>query len=67
MMIVFVVNFDIFQKEKELAWFRLFATTFSPLGLKLFNLIFVISNLVFPFITYLFLLKDLSRNENNSF
>jgi hypothetical protein len=41
MMLVFEVNFDIFQKKK-VAWFRLFATTFSPLGLTLFNLIFVL-------------------------
>jgi hypothetical protein len=27
-----------FFKKKKLAWFRLFATTFSPLGLTLFNL-----------------------------
>jgi hypothetical protein len=37
-MIVFEVNFDIFQKKKKLAGYRLFATTFSPLGWTLFNL-----------------------------
>jgi hypothetical protein len=41
-MIVFELNFDIFQKKEKLAWFRLFATTFSPLGLALFNLIFML-------------------------
>jgi hypothetical protein len=54
-------------KNWKLAWFKLFATTFSPLGLTLFNLIFVISNVLFPFITFLFILEDLLRNENNSF
>jgi hypothetical protein len=28
-------------------WFRLFATTFSPLGLTLFNLIFVLLAIYF--------------------
>jgi hypothetical protein len=42
MMLVFEVNFDIFPKKKEFEWFKLFSTTFSPLGLTLFNLIFVL-------------------------
>jgi hypothetical protein len=39
MMLIFEVNFDNLRRKKELVWFRLFATTFSPLGLTLFNLI----------------------------
>jgi hypothetical protein len=41
-MLIFEVNFDNLRRKKELVWFRLFATTFSPLGLTLFNLIFVL-------------------------
>jgi hypothetical protein len=32
----------IFSKKINSAWFRLSATTLSPLGLTLFNLIFVL-------------------------
>jgi hypothetical protein len=39
---LFLKSILIFFKKLELAWFRLFATTFSPLRLKLFNLIFVL-------------------------
>jgi hypothetical protein len=38
MMLVFEIDFDIFQEKKV----GVFATTFSPLGLTLFNLIFVL-------------------------
>jgi hypothetical protein len=31
-----------FKKTNKLVWFRLFATTFSPLGLTLFNHKFVL-------------------------
>jgi hypothetical protein len=42
MTLVFEVDFDILKKLKKLAWFRLSAISFSPLGLTLFNLIFVL-------------------------
>jgi hypothetical protein len=41
-------NLTFFQK-KRLEWFRLFATTFLPLGLTLFNLIFVLLQFGFSF------------------
>jgi hypothetical protein len=42
MVCIFEVNSDTLKKLKKMAWFRLFATIFSPLGLTLFYLIFVL-------------------------
>jgi hypothetical protein len=41
-MMIFLNLIFTFFKKRKLAWFELFATTFSPLALTLFNLIFVL-------------------------
>jgi hypothetical protein len=67
MMLVFEVNLDIIPKKK-LMWLRFVCYNILTIGIDIIqSYICVISNLVFPFITYLFLLKALLRNENDSF
>jgi hypothetical protein len=56
-----------FSKRKKLAWFILFATTFSPLELTLFNLIFVLLAIWCFLSSHTSSYLNLSRNENNSF
>jgi hypothetical protein len=64
MMLVFEVNFDIFKKKVGLV--KIVCYNILTIGINIIqSYICIISNLVFPFITYLFLLKDFLRNENN--
>ena len=57
-----------FFEKKKVGLVKIFCCNILTFGIDIIQSnIFVISNLVFPFITYLFICKDLLRNENNFF
>jgi hypothetical protein len=62
---LFLKSILTFFKKKKLMWFRWFATTFYHWNWH-YSILYLRYYLVFPFITYLFLLKDHLRNENNT-